>query len=153
MFHQRSNRNANGICQEYHLLPYENIRLYNSITDSLILGHSLENLLSHNLSGEEIIVMNLFTNENIHQLSLKGWQKDAIVKFTKKISDKERPFPCIPATMGYHLNSFYYGFVPNLQTPISSMEFAHLLKEYSSIYKSLGMPIHPSSFFMNHFQI
>ncbi|MEH7252167.1 YqcI/YcgG family protein [Neobacillus niacini] len=82
--------------------------------------------------------MNLFTNENIHQKSLKGWQKDAVEKFNTKISDKEKLFPCIPATMGYHLNQFYYGFVPNLQTPVSSKEFALLLKEYSTIYKSIG---------------
>jgi uncharacterized protein len=83
--------------------------------------------------------MGIVTNENIHQMYLKAWQKDALEKFHEKITNKEYLFPCIPATIGYHLNRFSFGFVSNLQNPSSSRESAQLLKDYTSIYKSLGM--------------
>ncbi|MEH7012861.1 YqcI/YcgG family protein [Neobacillus niacini] len=82
--------------------------------------------------------MYLVTKENIHQMELEVWQKDALNKFDERMKDKEKPFPCIPATMGYHLNRFCFGFVTNPENPIACDELASLLKDYSNIYKSIG---------------
>ncbi|WHZ00529.1 YqcI/YcgG family protein [Neobacillus sp. YX16] len=82
--------------------------------------------------------MYLVTKENIHQLELEAWKKDAINRFDERMIDKEKHFPCIPATMGYQLNRFCFGFVPNPQNPLATKELALLLKEYSIVYKSIG---------------
>ncbi len=82
--------------------------------------------------------MSLITNENIYQMSLEAWQIDAIKKFERKMTDKERPFPCIPATIGYHQNHFCYGFVSCLHNPVAPRELARLLKDYSTIFKYIG---------------
>ncbi|MFP7298152.1 YqcI/YcgG family protein [Neobacillus niacini] len=82
--------------------------------------------------------MYLFTKENIHQIEHEAWKKDAMNKFHERMMDKEQLFPCIPATMGYKLNRFYFGFVSNPQQPQASKRLAHLLREYSNIYKSIG---------------
>jgi len=82
--------------------------------------------------------MYLVTRENIHHITLEAWQKDAIQKFAQRMKDKEKPFPCIPATIGYQLNRFCYGFVSNPERPEAVIELADLLKDYSNIYKSMG---------------
>jgi uncharacterized protein len=82
--------------------------------------------------------MYLVTKENIHQMELEAWKKDAINRFDERMMDKEKHFPCIPATMGYQLNRFCFGFVPNPQNPLATKELALLLKEYSIVYKSIG---------------
>lgn len=82
--------------------------------------------------------MSIVTMETIDQMVLQAWQKDALNKFDEKMTDREKPFPCIPATMGYMLNRFCYGFVSNPQDPRASKELAQLLKDYSSIYKTIG---------------
>ncbi|MCM3691157.1 YqcI/YcgG family protein [Neobacillus niacini] len=82
--------------------------------------------------------MYLVTKENIHQMELEAWKKDAINRFDERMMDKEKHFPCIPATMGYQLNRFCFGFISNPQHSRASKELALLLKEYSIIYKSIG---------------
>lgn len=82
--------------------------------------------------------MNIVTTENIQQMVLQTWQNDAINKFDERLTCREKPFPCIPATMGYVLNRFCYGFVSNPQIPRASDEVAQLLKDYSNIDKSIG---------------
>lgn len=82
--------------------------------------------------------MYLVTKENVHYMELEAWKKDAINKFDLKMMDKEKPFPCIPATTGYQLNRFCFGFVSNPENPNAFKELAVLLKYYSSIYKSIG---------------
>jgi uncharacterized protein len=82
--------------------------------------------------------MYLVTKENIHQITLEAWQNNALKKFDERMMDKAKPFPCIPATMGYQLNRFCFGFVSSPQHLHSSRELAHLLRDYSNIYKSIG---------------
>jgi FPC/CPF motif-containing protein YcgG len=82
--------------------------------------------------------MRLYTGESIHQIKLEPWKKDAFEKFAEKISDKGKPFPCIPATQGHQLNRFRYGFVPTPSDASSSEELALLLEIYSKIYRKIG---------------
>lgn len=82
--------------------------------------------------------MSIVTNETLNQMGLQAWQRDAIHQFDEKMTNREKPFPCIPATMGYGLNRFCYGFVSNPQSPHATKELAKLLKDYSNIYKSIG---------------
>lgn len=82
--------------------------------------------------------MNIVTMETIDQMVLQAWQKDAMSKFDERMTDREKPFPCIPATMGYGLNRFCYGFVSYPQNPRASKEVAQLLKDYSNMYESIG---------------
>lgn len=41
---------------------------------------------------------------------LAPWEKAALEKFEKKMTDNKKPFPCIPATIGFSLNQLCYGF-------------------------------------------
>ncbi|SDK28841.1 hypothetical protein SAMN05216243_2629 [Sediminibacillus albus] len=60
------------------------------------------------------------------------------LSFTRKMTDKQHKFPCIPAVQGFHLNHFRFGFLkdPAQKETISMM--AALLKEYSHQYRDIG---------------
>lgn len=73
-------------------------------------------------------------NEN----DLNTWEKAILGQFTEKLENKERPFPCIPATIGHSLDHFCYGFVSDPRKKGSFGELAALLKEYTETSKQLG---------------
>ncbi len=52
--------------------------------------------------------------------------------------DKDQPFPCIPATQGYSLNQFRYGFVGDPRDYSSAGVLATLLSEYTKCSRHLG---------------
>lgn len=72
------------------------------------------------------------------KLELEKWQKEALENFEAKINDKHRPFPCIPATQGYFLNHFRYGFVGDPRNAKTITELASVLKEYSINSREFG---------------
>ncbi|MEH7334423.1 YqcI/YcgG family protein [Neobacillus drentensis] len=78
--------------------------------------------------------MSIYTKETLKQMALEHWQKDAIEKFEAKMTDKSKPFPCIPATQGYQLHHFRYGFVRNY----NAKQLAIMLEDYSNCYRELG---------------
>ncbi|WP_438825092.1 YqcI/YcgG family protein [Bacillus sp. JJ1122] len=58
--------------------------------------------------------------------------------FNEKIQNKNRPFPCIPATTGHSLNQFCYGFAGDPTKQSTSEELANLLREFTEVSRSLG---------------
>ncbi|QED48229.1 YqcI/YcgG family protein [Cytobacillus dafuensis] len=82
--------------------------------------------------------MTLLQNSQLEELSKKSWQYHAYNHFKNKIIDKEKLFPCIPATQAFSLNHLRYGFVGSPIRPETSKELAELLKDYSINYKDFG---------------
>lgn len=82
--------------------------------------------------------MILFSKEELVHKELEPWKQDAYKKFDRKMTDVEKPFPCIPATLGHRFNQFRYGFLPAHKDPRSSKELASALEEFSAIYHSTG---------------
>ncbi|NHM30854.1 YqcI/YcgG family protein [Bacillus sp. C11] len=80
----------------------------------------------------------LYTNDASQREQLKQWEKSALEKFEEKMLDKEKPFPCIPATIGYAKNRFLYGFADDPRKASSIDEAAGMLCEYSSKFKQIG---------------
>lgn len=82
--------------------------------------------------------MVLFTKEELIKKELELWKQDAYEKFDRKMTDVEKPFPCIPATLGHRFQQFWYGFLPAHTEPSSSRELALALEEFSTIYQTAG---------------
>lgn len=80
----------------------------------------------------------LFTKESIYMSGLEKWKRDAVEEFSAKLDDKNYLFPCIPATLGYRLNHFRYGFVSDPRNISSTDELAKLLEEYSKCFRNFG---------------
>lgn len=80
----------------------------------------------------------LFTKESINNNVLEQWQNDAIATFSSKMADKNSPFPCIPATQGFHLYQFRYGFASDPRNISSADGLAKILGEYSNCFRNLG---------------
>ena len=45
--------------------------------------------------------MELLILDQDSKVDLTGWKLDALQKFEAKMTDKEKLFPCIPATQGF----------------------------------------------------
>jgi FPC/CPF motif-containing protein YcgG len=69
---------------------------------------------------------------------LHDWKRAALEEFTAKMKDKERAFPCIPATQGHSLNHFRYGFVGDPRKNTSVEELAGLLTKYTQCSREFG---------------
>ncbi|MGG3467008.1 YqcI/YcgG family protein [Neobacillus pocheonensis] len=82
--------------------------------------------------------MHIFTKESLLGMAQENWQKDAFEKFEAKMLDKNKPFPCIPATQGYQLHRFRYGFVSIPNKNASSKQLAQLLEDYSKTFREIG---------------
>lgn len=81
-------------------------------------------------------MINLYRKDETQKL--QNWQIEALEKFKAKICDKQIPFPCIPATQGYFLNHFRFGFVGDPRNATSITELAEVLKEYSINSRDFG---------------
>jgi uncharacterized protein len=80
----------------------------------------------------------LYTHGSATRDPLHGWEKEALEKFFAKMSDKEKPFPCIPATIGFSTNQLRYGFVGDPRKPSTIKELASLLTYYTDISRQIG---------------
>ncbi|WP_082233109.1 YqcI/YcgG family protein [Halobacillus massiliensis] len=74
--------------------------------------------------------------KDIQQLS--GWKAEALERFSRKMTDKQHKFPCIPATQAYALNHLRYGFVDDFLKKETSKDTARLLKVFTQNAKSYG---------------
>ncbi|WP_035322368.1 YqcI/YcgG family protein [Peribacillus kribbensis] len=94
--------------------------------------------------------MTIYTNRDLFQMELEPWMQDAAAQFEKKMQDKEKPFPCIPATQGHQLEHFRYGFLPHPKDPASPLALAQALEEYTKTYEALGSYTSLILFYKNH---
>lgn len=70
--------------------------------------------------------------------ALNSWKRDALEKFETKMTDKEKQFPCIPATQGFSLNHLQYGFVGDPREGSTTQELAELLSTYTENSRKFG---------------
>ncbi|MCS0791414.1 YqcI/YcgG family protein [Cytobacillus firmus] len=70
--------------------------------------------------------------------NLEDWQQIAFDRFQTKMTDKERPFPCIPATIGFAKNQLRYGFADDPRDPAASQQTAAMLREFSVHSREFG---------------
>ncbi|WP_425462061.1 YqcI/YcgG family protein [Mesobacillus subterraneus] len=80
----------------------------------------------------------LYTHGSSSQDQLEDWEQEALAKFFAKMSDKEKPFPCIPATIGFSKNQLRYGFIDDPSAPSTILELAGLLKNYTESSINFG---------------
>jgi uncharacterized protein len=85
-----------------------------------------------------IIISKLFKDAPASRNQLQQWKKTALEKFEEKMKDKERKFPCIPATIGYSTNQLRYGFVGDPRRSATIDEVALLLCDYTKSSKEFG---------------
>ena len=85
-----------------------------------------------------IIISKLFKDAPASRNQLQQWKNTALEKFQEKMKDKERLFPCIPATIGYSTNQLRYGFVGDPRRSATTDEVALLLSDYTKSSKEFG---------------
>jgi FPC/CPF motif-containing protein YcgG len=85
-----------------------------------------------------IFVVGLIRDTEMDQLDLDSWERKAFEEFKAKMEDKERLFPCIPATQGHSLHHFRYGFIGNPTKDSTVGELASLLTHYSKTSREFG---------------
>lgn len=69
---------------------------------------------------------------------LEQWERSALEAFEAKMEDKDKPFPCIPATIGFATNQVRYGFISDPGELKSIFELGNLLETYTEQSKSFG---------------
>ncbi|RDU38268.1 hypothetical protein DRW41_01475 [Neobacillus piezotolerans] len=82
--------------------------------------------------------MVLYKEEEVAQQDLEEWKKDAVRNFSEKLRDREKPFPCIPATIGRQLGHFRFAFLPHPSDADSAVQLAGALDEYAKNYRGYG---------------
>ncbi|MDZ5471390.1 YqcI/YcgG family protein [Bacillus sp. 31A1R] len=66
------------------------------------------------------------------------WERAALEKFELKMTNKEKPFPCIPATIGFSTNHLRYGFIGDPREFSSIELLGELLTEYTEASRQFG---------------
>ncbi|SEA84955.1 hypothetical protein SAMN05421743_10995 [Thalassobacillus cyri] len=83
--------------------------------------------------------MELLNRKSIKErYTTHDWQYRAYESFESKMSDKEKRFPCIPATQGFALDQFLYGFCNRFETTPTAKQLVTLLQAYTARYETLG---------------
>lgn len=80
----------------------------------------------------------LYKDEPSHRHQLQQWERMALEKFAAKMKDREQPFPCVPATIGFSTNQLRYGFAGDPREASTIDEVAELLRDYSHASKQIG---------------
>ncbi|BAR83682.1 hypothetical protein KNN_02836 [Bacillus thuringiensis serovar tolworthi] len=82
----------------------------------------------------------LYDKDSLQKIftTLPHWQQEAFRSFKLKMTDKNKPFPCIPAQHGFTANHLRYGFIGDPRDMSTSADFAALLKEYTECSRETG---------------
>ncbi|MGN8644569.1 YqcI/YcgG family protein [Gracilibacillus sp. HCP3S3_G5_1] len=83
-------------------------------------------------------MIKLYKNDIDKRELLDPWQETMIRRFKEKMLDKEKPFPCIPATIGFALDQLRYGFLGVPTEEQTMQELAALLGIYSKHAREFG---------------
>ncbi|MGP4041052.1 YqcI/YcgG family protein [Gracilibacillus sp. D59] len=86
-----------------------------------------------------MIILNKLYDKDIAKCKrLDPWKKTVLEQFNEKMSNKDHPFPCIPATIGYALNHLRFGFVGDPTEEKTIQELAEFLSIYSNDSREFG---------------
>nr|WP_264806862.1 YqcI/YcgG family protein [Cytobacillus sp. NCCP-133] len=80
----------------------------------------------------------LYTAKSSDRHKLEEWERTALENFVTKMADKEKPFPCIPATIGFGKNQLRYGFADDPREESSVKQVTALLKEFTEQSRKFG---------------
>ncbi|WP_369809997.1 YqcI/YcgG family protein [Gracilibacillus caseinilyticus] len=72
------------------------------------------------------------------QQKLSSWEQTVLESFKQKMTDRQRPFPCIPATIGFATNQLRYGFVGDPAVDSTIRDVAALLTAYTKQSRAYG---------------
>jgi uncharacterized protein len=81
---------------------------------------------------------NLYKDDPLGREHLKDWELNALEKFSMKMCDKEKPFPCIPATIGFAQNQLRYSFIGDPREPSTLVDLAKTLSSYTKVSREIG---------------
>ena len=70
------------------------------------------------------------TDLDSSNFTANDWRPLSYHAFSEKLSNKDTPFPCVPATHGFSTNQLRYGFVSVPRKKEAITELAELLKKY-----------------------
>ncbi|MFD2045610.1 YqcI/YcgG family protein [Ornithinibacillus salinisoli] len=84
------------------------------------------------------MIKGLYRNTDTNRKQLVPWERKILDQFEAKMADKEKPFPCIPATIGFSLNQIRYGFVGDPRNNSTILELAGLLRNFTHVSRELG---------------
>lgn len=90
------------------------------------------------LQVEVGIVLGIYIDDPLGRSQLKDWERTALEKFSAKMTDKEKPFPCIPATIGFSKNQLRYSFIGDPRESSTLSELADSLSRYTEISREIG---------------
>ncbi|MHC0039404.1 YqcI/YcgG family protein [Pseudoneobacillus sp. C159] len=80
----------------------------------------------------------LYQDDPAARPQLEDWKKSALENFSMKMSNKNNPFPCIPATIGFTKNQLRYSFIGDPRDPSTIMELAEAIKAFSKTSRDSG---------------
>ena len=80
----------------------------------------------------------IYFDDPIHLKELKDWERKTLEKFSAKMKEKEKPFPCIPATIGFNQNQLVYSFIGDPRQESAAEELADVLGSYTKISREIG---------------
>lgn len=80
----------------------------------------------------------LYRDAPSHREQLKDWERTVLENFSAKMNDKNRPFPCIPATIGFSTNQLRYGFIGDPRKAETVQELAEVLDEFTRKSREFG---------------
>lgn len=80
----------------------------------------------------------LYNKDSLPINSLTKCQEKALEAFEAKMTDVDKPFPCIPAVIGFRKNQLRYGFIGDPRVESSSVELGELLLSYTEQSRSFG---------------
>ncbi|WP_407652057.1 YqcI/YcgG family protein [Aquibacillus koreensis] len=80
----------------------------------------------------------LYTDNPTNRKELAHWESETLERFERKMTDKQKPFPCIPATIGFSTNQLRYGFVGDPRNEETISDLADMLRNYTETSREYG---------------
>ncbi|TGB02270.1 YqcI/YcgG family protein [Halobacillus salinus] len=70
--------------------------------------------------------------------SLEPWKRSVYDDFSRMMTDREHPYPCVPGVQGFLQDSLRFGFAGDPRTPKAAEQFACQLIQYGNISRETG---------------
>jgi uncharacterized protein len=83
-------------------------------------------------------VRDLYMDSSSNRDLLNDWERTALENFSTKINNKNQPFPCVPATIGFSKNQLRYGFIGDPRKSETLFQLAELLSQFTSESRNFG---------------
>ncbi|WP_100333570.1 YqcI/YcgG family protein [Bacillus alkalisoli] len=81
---------------------------------------------------EVITIRGIYKDVATLRQDLEEWELAVLEAFGAKMTDKENPFPCIPATIGNKTNQLRYGYIGYPRSNTTTVELVQLMKNFTN---------------------